>query len=199
MDWFSYPKNAHERRHGPEGYVRYNQYKDWLRDDFLFRCVYCLCRERWYPNGDEGFSVEHILPKSSHPELENVYENLVYACTRCNIARGMKPIPDPCLAPFELAVQMDGSVISACGATGEKTIDVCNLNEPTLVAFRKHVIESINDAREFGRTERLDYWLGYPLNMPNLTRKTKCVNKMTGSAETCYFMLHEQGKLHRHY
>jgi hypothetical protein len=46
---FQYPRQAHVRRHGPLGYVNYQSYKPWLRDEFEFRCVYCLWRERWRP------------------------------------------------------------------------------------------------------------------------------------------------------
>lgn len=41
-DVLAYPANSHERRHGPLGYVDYKSYKPWLRDEFTFRCVYCL-------------------------------------------------------------------------------------------------------------------------------------------------------------
>src|SRR5436309_202187 len=41
-DPFAYPHEAHQRRHGPAGYTNYQSYKPWLRDEFAFRCVYCL-------------------------------------------------------------------------------------------------------------------------------------------------------------
>ena len=47
---FAYPRELHERRHGPLGYLDYGDYRPWLRDEFQFRCVYCLCRERWFPD-----------------------------------------------------------------------------------------------------------------------------------------------------
>ena len=46
-DPFSYPAAAHVRRHGPQGYADYPSYLPWLRDEFSFRCVYCLLREQW--------------------------------------------------------------------------------------------------------------------------------------------------------
>jgi hypothetical protein len=48
---FDYPSLPHARRHGPQGYADYKHYKPWLRDEFSFRCVYCLCRETWLPDG----------------------------------------------------------------------------------------------------------------------------------------------------
>ena len=57
---FAYPERPHIRKHGPSGYEDYRSYKDWLRDEFTFRCVYCLERERWYPSGQDAFAVEHV-------------------------------------------------------------------------------------------------------------------------------------------
>ncbi len=39
---FAYASTDHQRRHGPRGYTSYRAYKPWLRDEFAFRCVYCL-------------------------------------------------------------------------------------------------------------------------------------------------------------
>ena len=61
---FAYPETAHECRHGPRGYLDDGHYKPWLRDEFAFRCVYCRCREVWFPDGDRNFSVEHVQPTS---------------------------------------------------------------------------------------------------------------------------------------
>jgi len=44
---FIFPSVAHVRKHGPVGYTDFTTYKPWLRDEFQFRCVYCLERERW--------------------------------------------------------------------------------------------------------------------------------------------------------
>src|SRR4051794_20056002 len=62
------PAGAHERRHGPRGYVDDEHYKPWLRDEFVFRCLYCRCREVWFPDGDPTFSVEHLQPTSLAPD-----------------------------------------------------------------------------------------------------------------------------------
>lgn len=83
---FRHP-GPHLRRHGPSGYANYQSFKSWLRDEFAFRCVYCLCRERWEPNGHRGFSAEHIQPRAVRPDLKGDYDNLLYACVTCNSAR----------------------------------------------------------------------------------------------------------------
>ena len=47
MSAFRYPAVPHARRHGPRGYADAESYRPWLRDEFTFRCVYCLFREQW--------------------------------------------------------------------------------------------------------------------------------------------------------
>src|SRR5688572_23764204 len=94
---FIYPCEAHLRKHAPAGYATYDHYKDWLRDDFAFRCVYCLERETWHPSGDAVFSVDHLVPQADDPLGLYVcdYSTLVYACTACNSIRGSLPLLDP--------------------------------------------------------------------------------------------------------
>ena len=84
---FAYPSTPHIRRHGPRGYENYQQYKPFLRDDFTFRCVYCLERETWYPNRAGSFAADHFEPKVLNPVRQRDYENLVYACSRCSTQR----------------------------------------------------------------------------------------------------------------
>src|SRR3990167_9427940 len=92
-----YPADRHERCHGPLGYADYKSFKPWLRDDFHFRCFYCLWRESWCADGDGSFGVDHVRPRASHPELSCDYDNLVYACCRCNSVKQDSPLPvDPC-------------------------------------------------------------------------------------------------------
>ena len=78
MEGFNYPTKPHQRRHGPTGYGDYESYRPWLRDEFLFRCVYCLNREKWYSD-DVAFNIDHFLPVAVAPDMECDYstENLV--------------------------------------------------------------------------------------------------------------------------
>jgi hypothetical protein len=64
-----------------------------LRDEFAFRCVYCLRREQWsLVRGT--FAVDHFLPAAVHPTLVTDYDNLVYACVTCNTAKSDHELPD---------------------------------------------------------------------------------------------------------
>ena len=95
---FVYLDRPHVRKHGPVGYTAYPTYKPWFADEFHFRCVYCLERERWYPSGDAAFGVDHIRSKSN-PENRDLicdYENLLYACNRCNSAKRDLVVLNPC-------------------------------------------------------------------------------------------------------
>ncbi|MCU0704218.1 MAG: hypothetical protein MUF18_09615 [Fimbriiglobus sp.] len=74
---FTYPDRPHGRRHGPVGYADYTSYRPWLRDEFAFRCVYCLRRETWGRVFGE-FAVDHFLPVKHRPDLTTVYTNLLY-------------------------------------------------------------------------------------------------------------------------
>src|SRR5215469_8086790 len=87
---FDYPTSPHVRSHGPKGYKNYGDFKPFLRDELVFRCVCCLERELWYPNGDGSFSADHFTPKAIDPSRENDYGNLVYACVRCNAFKQTK-------------------------------------------------------------------------------------------------------------
>lgn len=55
-----------------------------------------LCGKAWDPQAESrspwSFSVDHILPQSTHPHLRYVRSNLRAAHYRCNTRRGKKPV-----------------------------------------------------------------------------------------------------------
>jgi hypothetical protein len=103
MSAFLYPAVGHVRRHGPRGYAEVESYRPWLRDEFAFRCVYCLFREQW-GRVKAGFALDHFLPVAVYPEQERRYDNLLYACVACNATKGAALLPDP------TQVLLDGTV-----------------------------------------------------------------------------------------
>jgi hypothetical protein len=170
---FDYPRQRHVRRHGPQGYLEYQSYKPWLRDEFVFRCVYCLCRERWLPDGDDSFSVEHLRPRASAPDRACEYDNLAYACCRCNSARrGLTDILDPCAEPLaeHLEVLPDGR-IRGLTPPGAELIRICQLDRPKLTEFRRGIIRLLealavrSDAQAIAVLQR---YFGFPANLPRL-------------------------------
>ena len=91
---FDYPTMPYVRRHGPSGYQRAEGYRPWLRDEFAFRCVYCLTREVWGPFRGQ-FAIDHFLPVALRPDLALEYDNLLYSCTACNAVKNDRIVPDP--------------------------------------------------------------------------------------------------------
>lgn len=91
MTPFQYPPALHERRHGPQGYSDYASFRPWLRDEFGFRCVYCLRREQW--ELCRGiFHIDHFVPVSQDPTRLHDYDNLLYTCVSCNFAKRDRPL-----------------------------------------------------------------------------------------------------------
>jgi hypothetical protein len=129
---FVYPDRPHARKHGPAGYRNYQKFKPWLRDDFQFRCVYCLERERWYPSGHAAFGVDHVLPKSAPANRARIaaYGNLVYACNRCNSAKRERLLLDPCAAALAEHVRIaDDGMIEALTRQGRRLVRLLGLNK----------------------------------------------------------------------
>jgi hypothetical protein len=73
-----------ERSQVPAG-LPYNGYKKYLRRDFFFSCAYCTMSEA--EAQAIRFTIDHYEPRKSRPDLENAYDNLMYACDECNIRK----------------------------------------------------------------------------------------------------------------
>lgn len=190
---FDYPDNQRTRRHAPRGYKTFRAFKPWLRDEFDFRCVYCLCREVWEPNGHNGFSVEHIIPRSLAPELLCVYENLAYACCTCNSAREDAILPidlslDSLAEHIELSERGD---VVAQTPQGAKLIEILQLNRPSLVDFRirlKSLLGWLTGLESPTAEIIASEWLAFPENLPNLalSRPPQGNERPHGLAETAF-------------
>lgn len=140
---FSFPKHpCAPRRHGPRGYLSYRHFKDWLRDEFDFRCLYCLTRERWERDPRFAFSVEHLTPRSKRPDWETFYPNLAYACTSCNSARRDIPLPfDPRKVSIGGHLQLDatGKYVPQT-KFGDTLLKLLCLNVPNLIEHRRKAL-----------------------------------------------------------
>jgi hypothetical protein len=165
---FIYPAAAQLRQHGPRGYAEYESYRPWVRDEFSFRCVYCLIRERWGPT--EGvYALDHFLPIAARPDLALEYENLLYACISCNLSKGSLETPDPCSTLLHEVVQVfeDGD-IRANTDQARKIIELLGLDRPRLREFRELWIlivrlAALHDPTLFRRL------MGYPADLPDLS------------------------------
>lgn len=172
---FQYPRHAHARRHGPRGYRNYQSYKPWLRDEFDFRCVYCLWRERWYAVGEAAFSVDHLQSQAVAPQLVCDYDNLIYACCRCNsVKTDAAAILDPCRDAFgdHLEVLANGCIHDLT-PPGRELIRICRLDEPLLTESRRRLLDLLQmlqgskSPRAFSLLQR---YLAFPDNLPVLSK-----------------------------
>jgi hypothetical protein len=165
---FTYPPAPHVRRHGPRGYLDYESYRLWLRDDFSFRCVYCLTREAWGPFL-AGYAIDHFLPLILRPDRATEYDNLLLSCMACNAIKGSQEAPDPTavLVSPAVTVSEDGT-LHADHAESQRLIKLLDLNRPRLQVYRKIWIDIIRVAAgDEGLYRRL---MGYPNDLPNLAR-----------------------------
>ncbi len=198
---FDYPSVPHVRRHGPQGYLDYKHYKPWLRDEFSFRCVYCLCRETWFPDGDAYFGIDHVLPRSWAPERLSTYDDLVYACCMCNAWK--KDFPEALdFGAIALADHLESrsdGTIRALTLRGQALIEVCALNRPALVTFRLDLRTLLDLLAQRGGEATVKLrkrYLGYPDDLPDLLplRPPGGNSHPDGIAESC-FVRRRRGEL----
>lgn len=204
-DPFAYPVEPHRRKHGPAGYADYRDFKPWLRDEFVFRCVYCLFRERWYPNGSAAFSVDHVVPKIVAPELINSCTNCVYSCIRCNSLKRARITIDPTEIAYgkHLRIENNGR-LSALSSFGQDLIDVLYLNEEKIVSFRLYYIGMIHDSNESPFIPRIykdiEQAFGFPSDLPDLKLlKPPDGNSRSGSENDSHHARRDRGELGKYY
>ena len=112
------------------------------------KCMYCESKISHIDHAD----VEHIKPKAKDkfPELEFVWENLGYACTKCNGAKSDKYFT---LSPFINPYEEKPNEFIVCAGTllfpkngserAEITINQIELNRPALLEKRMNKIQEI--------------------------------------------------------
>lgn len=190
---FVYSPGPHRRRHGPAGYGDYESYRDWLRDEFSFRCVYCLQREQWgIPLGN--FDIDHFVPQSIDTALGCTYANLLYLCHACNLKKGHRRLPDPCVIALDqcICVREDGA-IEALDRVGRKIIRTLALEDPKLVEWRARLIAIFKMLCD--NPPLLKQWLGYPADLPDLSLKRPVSNNRPAGIDESYFALRTRGLL----
>lgn len=82
----------HEIRKTPGIHYRdLNRYRPYLSMDFEQRCCYCNMHEDTLTS---PFHIDHFIPvavvEGKKDDLKTDYENLMWACPKCNIAKGSK-------------------------------------------------------------------------------------------------------------
>lgn len=205
---FAYCTVPHVRKHAPTGYPKYGDFKDWLRDEFCFRCVYCLERETWYPNGMASFSADHVITQSADKESKEFvcdYTNLIYACLRCNSARRNVDALDPTKTAFanHFKVHADGSIVGLT-KEGKDVVDLLHLDSDRVTRVRRNFIRILSlKSAQPNDAEINELYLtafSYPADLPNLRRyKPPGGNTLKANTAGCYFERRKRGELEEVY
>lgn len=196
---FVYPPVPHVRRHGPMGFADYASYRPWLRDEFSFRCVYCLIREQW--GRVRGiYDIDHFLPAVNHAGLALDYDNLLYACTTCNTAKGSREVPDPLLVLTSPNVQVgEDGVMHATTPEAARLIELLGLNGKLAIEFRMLWIGIIALAMK-GGPDLYRRLMGFPHDLPELDQlKPPGGNSRPEGIATSFFAQQERGELAESY
>lgn len=192
---FEYPASPHEWKHGPRGYADYSPFRPWLRDEFQFRCVFCLRREQWDVMLS-AFHLDHFIPQSVDAGLRCDYENLLYVCSACNQKKGDLSVPNPSEVAFGqcLGIQSDGTII-ARNDVGELLVGLLGLDDERHTRYRKWMMDilrvaAVNDQSLFVQSMR------FPSDLPDLSRlRPPGGNSRPEGVAESYFALRERGDL----
>jgi hypothetical protein len=169
MTPFDYPAMPHVRRHGPQGYADYGRFLPWLRDEFAFRCVFCLRREQWGRAAAE-LEIDHFLAVAQRPDLRLFYDNLLLVCPICNAVKGPRPLPDPCQVLTASAVTVDErGVIHGHTREARRLIRRLALDKQPAQEFRLMWNRIVANARRFDPALYRQI-MGFPKDLPDLRR-----------------------------
>lgn len=198
---FGYPAGTHSFRHGPGGYETCESFRPWLRDEFEYRCVYCLFRERWCPV--LAFHLDHFVARVLDDSKKLTYRNLVYACPTCNCRKSSLPLPSP-LKAFRnknVTVNEDGTLVAST-PEAQKLVRVLGLDSPEYNEWRRLMIDIVAMAsRVKGRRYRnlFQQLMSYPDDLPNLTRLAPPKNSRPAGISESAYARRQQGELPEEY
>lgn len=183
------------RRHGPAGYADYESYRDWLRDEFCFRCVYCLRREIWTIRLG-GFQLDHFIPQAHDPSRALDYDNLVYACNTCNTIKAKEVPPNPAQLAYGNCIRVNGDgTIEWLLPQGRSLIRRLRLDGPDHTRFRRLIIETLQSLWKNGDDETVKQWLCFPDDLPDLSRAQPPKNVRPQGIAESYFSRRARGEL----
>lgn len=168
---FLYPAEPHQRKHGPTGYTDYGSFRDWLRDEFSYRCVFSLFRETW---PQTRFHIDHLIPQKERPDLVCDYDNLILLEGRLNLVKGKRRVPDPSKVALGkcLLVHADGERMGCIEARdgnkiGEQIIRVLRLDSEDATNTRRLWLELLRAAAQ-ANEKLFRELIGYPKQLPDL-------------------------------
>jgi hypothetical protein len=194
---FVYPSEPHTRKHGPAGYIDYESYRDWLRDEFSYRCVFSLFREAW---PQTRFHIDHLVSQKDRPDLVCDYDNLILLEGRLNLVKGKRRLPDPCKVALGdcLIVHTVGERMGCIEARngskiGELVIRVLRLDSDDATNTRRLWLELLRAAARINESLFREL-IGYPKDLPDL-RATKVKNTRESGLSQSAKLLSNSGNL----
>lgn len=192
---FDYPTQKHVRRHGPSGYSHYDSYREWLRDEFHFRCVFCLKREQW-DLLHASFHIDHIVPQSIDPNRACEYDNLLYVCASCNSIKSHLIVPSPCDVAFGncVMVRHDGT-ITWQNETGRRLVQLLRLDDQERTKYRKLWFDTWMALMSSGHLATYTKWMSYPEHLPDLSAKAPPSNSRPEGVDQSAFARRKRGEL----
>jgi hypothetical protein len=129
-----FPRERQDRGPDPGPFPRRpHAYKPHLR--LVFRAKCCYCRMPDGLKGYEGFGIDHYLPKSRFPHLQDLWSNLFYACNVCNAWKGeWVPtsglfLPNPCDHWMADHLQYQGSDVETYTPQGDWLVELLHLGD----------------------------------------------------------------------
>jgi hypothetical protein len=190
---FAFPEMTF-RRHGPSGWKDYGRYRQWLRDEFAFRCVYCLNREQWMDTR-RGYQIDHFVPQKIRLDLKSDYTNLLYLCHACNQAKGTKELPDPFKVRLASCLRFhDNGCVEALQPEGERIIEILELNDPELIDFRRRKIGGLLSDAE-SDWDRFVQEMKFPDSLPDLTLDPPPFNSRKEGLQESWFAKKQRNEL----
>jgi hypothetical protein len=151
--------------------------------------------------GEDAFAVDHLHARARAPKLTADYENLVYACCRCNSIKTDAPcILNPCEQAYgqHLEVLSDGT-IQGLTRQGQELIAICKLDRPRIVQARKQLLDLFEMLHEAGTARAvslLEHYLGFPDNLPVLSHhRPPSGNSRPAGLAQAYHLQRQRGQL----
>ena len=133
------------------------------------------------------FHIDHFVPVKADSSLTTAYDNLLYCCAPCNLAKGSQPLADPSvsLTPETVTVNSDGTII---GKTVEsrRTIKKLALDSVDFIEFRRLFIEIATSSKVV---------LSYPSDLPDLSKKRVPHNSRPEGVKKSAHVLRKAGLL----
>lgn len=159
-------------------YADYRHYFTEIKEDCQERCVYCdaLLSE----HGNEGFHIDHFRPYVHFAELKNDPNNLVLACSKCNVWKsknwptnmyfhvhashdGSIGFIDPFQEPLSnhFSVDPSGKLLTT-GAVAKYMLELLHLNRESRIQLRRkrailHKAMQLNEVVDQELNELVEY------------------------------------------